>query len=173
MAFSAAGRTLTLGGHGGEVMDLEIDSWSEAGRFAVEAGEDDEVLMLEHLPGGRLLALVGSRQVDRRGTPHRLHLCEAATGRSLRSAPLPFHLGVTSVSSDRRHLAYVVHDERHSPGEICFWDLESWRDAGRLEWDPEDVINAVAFSPDGETLATASQGGRVKLWPWRLLLAPG
>jgi hypothetical protein len=64
----------------------------------------------------------------------------------------------------------VIHHPNRSPAEVVFWDVAAWRGAGALEWDSEDAITALAFAPDGETLVTGSQGGAVKLWPWRRLL---
>jgi hypothetical protein len=40
----------------------------------------------------------------------------------------------------------------------------------RLESSPRQVLSALAFSPDGETLATADAVGTVRLWPWKRLL---
>jgi hypothetical protein len=42
---------------------------------------------------------------------------------------------------------------------------------GRLESSQRGPLAMLAFSPDGQTLATADQEGTVKLWPWRRLLA--
>jgi WD40 repeat protein len=39
-----------------------------------------------------------------------------------------------------------------------------------LDWDGVEPLTCLAFSPDGQTLATGGQLGTVKLWPWRRLL---
>jgi WD40 repeat protein len=40
----------------------------------------------------------------------------------------------------------------------------------RLEPADRKPLTALAFSPDGHTLAVAAQDGKVRLWPWRRLL---
>ena len=100
----------------------------------------------------------------------RLRIWDLTTRRQTHVTDLPVYIRVAALSPDGRYLAYVVHDEQHSPGEILFWDIEFWTSAGRLEWNLEDAIMDLAFSPEGQTLATISQAGVVKLWPWRLLL---
>ena len=74
------------------------------------------------------------------------------------------------MSPDARYLASIRYDDRHSPAAIHFWDLVAWHDVGWIEWDPEDAVHALAFSPDNETLAIGTHHGRIKLVPWRLLL---
>jgi hypothetical protein len=53
---------------------------------------------------------------------------------------------------------------------VTIWDVDVWQVAGRLEWNTEDDLRELAFSPDGQTLAIGSGSGVVKLVPWRLLL---
>jgi hypothetical protein len=59
-------------------------------------------------------------------------------------------------------------------GELSFWETLPVRFLGTLRGlgtphDRSARVHAVAFSPDGQTLAVASQG-TLRLWPWRRLL---
>jgi WD40 repeat protein len=96
-----------------------------------------------------------------------LHLWDLAAGKRTHTTDFPVGVHVGTLSPDGRYLAYLTYGPRC---EIHFWDIEAWRSAGRLAWDPEDALNDLAFSPRGPMLATISAGGVVKLWPWRLLL---
>jgi WD40 repeat protein len=42
----------------------------------------------------------------------------------------------------------------------------------RLEFGPHPALTALAFSPNGHTLAVADMDGTIRLWPWRRLV-PG
>ena len=80
----------------------------------------------------------------------------------------------------KRALVRVANYGRFSPegswvasalGKVII--LASILDEGqwyRLESAPGPDVTALAFSPDGQTLATADEDGRVKLWPWRRLI---
>jgi WD40 repeat protein len=53
--------------------------------------------------------------------------------------------------------------------KIRFCDAQSGREAATLEWHV-GTVTSLTFSPDGETLATASSDGLIRLWPWRRLV---
>jgi hypothetical protein len=57
---------------------------------------------------------------------------------------------------DGRYLGMIFHDDQRSAGSIHFWDLERWIIVGWIEWNPEDDLRALAFSPGGPLLATES-----------------
>ncbi len=171
LAFAPDGLTLAVGlRQGGSVEFLTLPLWVRRGSFR-SAGRSDEVLFLQYSPSGSHLVLItGSLDPERSQNPHHLRLWDVARGHEERSARVPFGVIAVALSPDGTHLAWIIHDEQHSPGEITFWDVARWQEAGRLEWDPEDPLSDLAFSPDGQTLVTGSQAGVLKLWPWRLLL---
>ncbi len=56
-------------------------------------------------------------------------------------------------------------------GEVALWDVAAGRSlpplasaGGERKQSPKSVVSALAFSPDGRTLASGSSGGEVRLW---------
>lgn len=170
LGFAPDGRTLALGWRDGTVRLLETGSWAEAGRFHTGAADGEDVLYLEYTPGGdRLVLITGREEPADVADRWQLLLWDAARKREVAREDLPF-VSQAEMTPDGRYLAWLVHDDQHSPAPVYFWDLQAWRPAGWLEWDSEDDLRCLAFAPDGETMATGSASGVVKLWPWRRLL---
>lgn len=73
--------------------------------------------------------------------------------------------------------AGMVGDFRYSPDEktmaimgggyrfsLGLWDVASGKQLHCFNWGEEDFINAIAFSPDGKTLAEGGFRGDIRLW---------
>jgi RNA polymerase sigma factor (sigma-70 family) len=75
-------------------------------------------------------------------------------------------------SPDGKLLAagYGKHPSQNRPGEggVRVWDTKTWTDLATFP-DHEHVVFTVAFSPDGKTLVSASQDGKVKQWSTALI----
>jgi len=113
-----------------------------------------------------------------------VRLWDPATGRQRAALPLPVAVSLhcLALAPDGRTVAAGC-----SAGVVCLWDLAAGRErrtlftnaADRIRWQRVDAllkwriptkeefqiaVRAVAFSPDGRLLATASDAGRVQLW---------
>ncbi len=108
-----------------------------------------------------------------------LRLCDALTGRELRTiAAHPFAVYSVAFSPDGLRLASaagleMTHLKPTRPrGELKLWDVTTGREAAWLRGHVTRV-NAVAFSPDGQRLASAggaviaNDEGVVKVWDVR------
>jgi hypothetical protein len=178
MAFAPDGGTLALGCQQGSVLLFGTRYRNLERRLETGAPRGHDVHFIAFAEEGKtLLTLTApSEHSDPDdGVPRhldgRLQVWDLAGGRErvqLR-ADLP-PITAIAASPDGAWLAWVTHDERHSPAAVTFWDVNAARQRGSLEWNPADALYDLAFSSDGRMLVTGSGDGMVQLWPWRLLL---
>jgi WD40 repeat protein/serine/threonine protein kinase/tetratricopeptide (TPR) repeat protein len=186
VAFSPTDQRLLAVGYGGEVDVSHVALWDlDAGtelarlpgatdlpNFFVDA-INGPVDALAFSPDGKLLAagfgaktmLVGGRRF-----PTPLKVWEVATRRLIRRLSGHTNYCVSlAFSPDGRLLASGSHD-----GTAIIWSTATWKAVhtlhNRVPARPEDthymrqMVEDVAFSPDGKTLALASRQGSVQLW---------
>jgi serine/threonine protein kinase/WD40 repeat protein len=160
LAFSPSG-LLAVGGTGGHV-DV-FDPATHATKFSAETGV--EVSGLAFTPDSRTLVVLTRKE-------HRLLVWDVAEGKKRLEVPNGF--GVLALSPDGRFAA-VNYTTAPRVGGPRLIDLTT----GKTPWygaqEHGSACFALAFSPDGRTLATSGNGvpsPTVKLWDVSAVTAP-
>jgi WD40 repeat protein len=167
------------------IMDEEIETshclaFSPDGR-ALAIGTDDGLIRIWDMPGGQERAILrghnavvrsvvfsaDARRLVSTSESRSIMLWDAIQGIPIR----PLELGrdgsnvvlFAAFSNDGRHVA--IGEVSGNPEDITLLDSETGEVRSRLSGHNTGV-QALAFSPDGRTLATASLDRSIKLWDW-------
>jgi WD40 repeat protein len=150
--FSPDGGTLVLAGNDGTIRLWEMP---EARERMVLKGHTGIVRSVAYSPDGRLLASAGQ--------DGRVVLWDAIRSRELRvlieSGPTPIRM--VTFSPDGRTVGVAEPSYRKS--DVLLFDAETGAIRTRLSGHPLG-INALAFSADGRSLATAGVDRSIRLW---------
>jgi WD40 repeat protein len=174
LTFAADGKTLASGHEDGMVKLWDVAKQTE---LATLRGHTKAILALAFAPDGRTLASGGEDQTIK------LWQIDRAAARFQERATLKGHtLPARSVafSPDGQTLASGAGERRRVgeaekatlPGEIKLWDVTTGRERASLKGHARGV-NAVAFAPDGQALATGSDDGTARLWDLAKILGAG
>jgi WD40 repeat protein len=152
VTFSPDGRTLALAGHDGAIRLWEMP---EARERMVLKGHTGIVRSVAFSPDGKLLASAGQ--------DGRVVLWDAIRSRELRVLlePGPTPIRVVTFSPDGRTVG--VADQSYRETDVLLFDVETGAIRTRLGGHPRGT-NALAFSADGRTLATAGVDRCIRLW---------
>jgi WD40 repeat protein len=150
--FSPDSRTLVLGADDGSIRFWDMPSAQER---MVLRGHDDMLRSVAFSPDGTLLA---SSSQD-----GRVLLWDAIRGVQLRSlaSPGPDAIRIVAFAPDGKTLA--LSEFAWDPRDVILQDVATGAVLSRLSGHQRGV-NALAFSPDGRSLASAGADRCIKIW---------
>ena len=146
-AFSPRGKTIAAGGIGGTIRLWDMGSGKQQSVIRTEKGE---ICSLAFSPDGRTLASGHMRAV---------HLWDLKSGRPIKE--------LESAPYWNLYLRFTCDGKLLASGDGASQDVKVWEvPSGKLKCELHEswgLLNAIAFSPNGMTLATAARNG-VQLW---------
>jgi WD40 repeat protein len=161
VAFSPDGKNLLIAGSPGVRALWGADSGRKVRDLGTPGDESRAIEFAAFLPGGRTVL---TRESERGGTElNEARIWDAETGHLLRS----FTLGDTNGSQNCFALApdgnTLATGEAHGKAGIQLWDTTTGKRVGLLNGHKRGTA-ALAFSPDGKTLASGGRDTTVLLW---------
>jgi WD40 repeat protein/tRNA A-37 threonylcarbamoyl transferase component Bud32 len=153
VAFSPDGRQLASGG-----WDKTVRLWDPVtGRREHKLSYPGDVFSVAYSPDGKHLAVRGGQIGP---IFNGVTIWDPLTGQRRGSPIKGVGRNAVSFSPDSRYL--LGEDEARTIG---VWDVQTRQYVGSFG-QPDQQFWCFAFSPDGKRVASASNGYRVKVWPW-------
>jgi WD40 repeat protein len=157
LAFSPDGRLLAAGG-----LDQKVWLWDVRSKRVIHVleGHTDRIWALNFSPDGRQLVSSGRDGTIRFWNPTSGRLEHTLRG------PAGQAIGCCLFSPDGKTLATAtsrISDEGEHDGRIHLWDLSTLQIREALQGHTDEVLS-VAFSPNGDTLASCGRDRIIRLW---------
>jgi RNA polymerase sigma factor (sigma-70 family) len=120
-------------------------------------------------PGDKVFCLPGGKTfLSLAPEDEKMVVCvwRMTTGELLRRFEVPTPHASVALSADGKILATSHYDALRMVSRIQLWDVASGRMAAEVA-GVGSLVHALAFAPDGKTLATAGGDQVLRLWEWR------
>jgi WD40 repeat protein len=162
LAFSPDGKFLVGGGRDDRDRNW-LDIWDVAGnrRTRLLENQDGGVNAVAFSADGGMLASAGQSNLNVWQMPVAKPLPRHFRAWSDRRVGLDSALSSVAFAADARTLCLGTE-----AGTIHLWDIEPARERYPLEGHTAPVTR-IAFSPDGQSLATMSRDASTRVWNWR------
>ncbi|MCB1275559.1 protein kinase [Prosthecobacter sp.] len=151
--FSPDGRTLAVAGFGGQVLFMNVETWTLKGDVKLAAVRGQGISSLAFSPDGRRVAC-GCVFID---PQVKILDVEKCTTERVLSGHTGFVAGL-AFSPDGKTLASASADQT-----VKIWDVETWTERG-THLGHTDEVWSVDFSPDGAKVVSSGKDKRIEVW---------
>jgi WD40 repeat protein len=172
VAYSPDGTTMACGTYGGSIILWDVRSFKELLRIEAHPFREDNTITavtdLKFSSTGRVLASGGGDRQIKLWDPISGKLIKSLDGHLDFIQPLAFSsdgtlLASGSVINDNRPQENSLSDSHVAwhTDKLILWDVE--KGVGKMKLDVHVGINALAFSPDGQILASGNDDASISL----------